>query len=157
MLLQRKAAQFLTDGLATTTRATYATGQQRFAAFCQTIHAYPVPASEHTLILFATHLATSNIAHTTIKVYISAIRHMHVSAGLHAEFNSQLTPRLQLTLKGIQRNQATSHPPRVRLPITLQIMQSINDLLTNQPLSYTNILIWAACCLAFFGFLRVKH
>ena len=82
---------------------------------------------------------------------------MHVSAGLHTQFNSQLTPRLQLILKGIQRSQATIHPPRVRLPITLQILQSSNDLLINQPHSYTNILIWAACCLAFFGFLRVSE
>ena len=78
---------------------------------------------------------------------------MHVSAGLHAQFNSQLTPRLQLILKGIQRNQAISHPPRARL----QIMQSINNLLINQTHSYANILIWAACCLAFFGFLRVSE
>ena len=48
-------------------------------------------------------------------------------------------------------------PPRDRLSITLQIMQSINDLLINQPHSYANILIWAACCLAFFGFLRVSE
>ena len=82
---------------------------------------------------------------------------MHVLAGLHTQFSSQLTPCLQLILKGIQRNQATSHPPRVRLPITLQIMRSIYDLLTNQPHSYTNILIWAACSLAFFGFLRVSE
>ena len=82
---------------------------------------------------------------------------MRVLAGLHTQFSSQLTPRLQLILKGIQRNQATSHPPRVRLPITLQIMRSIYDLLTNQPHSYTNILIWAACSLAFFGFLRVSE
>ena len=82
---------------------------------------------------------------------------MHVSAGLHAQFNSQLTPRLQLILKDIQKNQAISHPQRACLPITLQIMQSINDLLTNQPHSYANILIWAACCLAFFRFLWVSE
>ena len=74
-----------------------------------------------TLLLFATHLATSNIVHTTIKVYISAIRHMHVSTELHVQFNSQLTPRLQLILKGIQRNQAISHPQELvyQLPYKL--------------------------------------
>ena len=82
---------------------------------------------------------------------------MYVLAGLHTQFSSQLTPRLQLILKGIQRNQATSHPPRVCLPITLQIMRSTYDLLTNQPHSYTSILIWAACSLAFFSFLRVSE
>ena len=60
--LRHKAVQFLANGLATTTRATYAAGQQRFTAFCQTINASPIPATEHILLLFATHLATSNIA-----------------------------------------------------------------------------------------------
>ena len=121
MELRHKAVQFLANGLATTTRATYAAGQQRFAAFCQTFNASPIPATEHTLLLFATHLATSNIAHTTIKVYISAIRHVHVSAGLHAKFNSQLAPRLQLILKGIQRNQSISPPQELiyQLPYKL--------------------------------------
>ena len=33
----------------------------------------------------------------------------------------------------------------------------MNDLLINQPNLYTNILIWAACYLAFFSFLRISE
>ena len=44
MELQHKATQLLTSGLATTTRATYTAGQQRFSAFCQTINISPIPA-----------------------------------------------------------------------------------------------------------------
>ena len=36
-------------------------------------------------------------------------------------------------------------------PFKSQIMGSIKALLFKQPCSYTNIMIWAACCLAFFG------
>jgi len=72
--LQYKAAEFLTNGLALNTRTTYTAGQQRFADFCQEISVTTMPASEELLILFATHLAASNIAHTIIKVYISATR-----------------------------------------------------------------------------------
>ena len=68
----------------------------------------PTPASEATLILFFSYLATQNIPHTTIKVYLSAVWHMHVSAGQHDFFNTQLTPYLQLTLKGIQKSQASA-------------------------------------------------
>ena len=82
---------------------------------------------------------------------------MHVTAGMCPQFNQQLTPRLQLTLKGIQRSQATSHSPRPRLPITLQLLQNIHAQLSQQPHHYNNILTWAACCLAFFGFLRVSE
>ena len=36
-------------------------------------------------------------------------------------------------------------------------MQNIKTLLAKQPDSYFNIIIWAACYLAFFGFLRVSE
>jgi len=143
-LLHCKAAEFLTNGLAPNTRTTYIAGQHRYLNFCQAIKAIPVPASERTLLLFSTHLADSNITYNTIKVYISAICHMHVTEGLHEDFYTQLTPLLHLTLKGIRKSQATSSPQRTHLPITLMIMQLINGLLTEEPHSYDNILIWAA-------------
>ena len=82
---------------------------------------------------------------------------MHVTVGQHSSFNLQLTPRLQQVLKGIRKTQAASQPPRARLPITRSIMQKIRCLLLKRPQSYDNIMIWAACCLAFFGFLRVSE
>ena len=82
---------------------------------------------------------------------------MHVSANMFSHFSQQLTPWLQLTLKGIQQSQALSHSPRPCLPITLQILQKIYTQLSQQPHCYNNILIWVACCLAFFGFLQVSE
>ena len=130
--LQQKAQEFYSNGLATTTRSTYTAGQQRYTTFCREIMVSPTLASEATLTLFASYFATQNISHTTIKVYLSAVQHMHVSARLHNFFNAQLTPHLQLTLKGTQKSQATGQPPRVRLPITLQIMGNIKALYTGQ-------------------------
>ena len=92
-----------------------------------------------------------------MKVYLSAVRHAHVAAGLHSSFDEQLTPRLQQVLRGVQKIQAATMPPRVRLPITLTIMEDIKRLLQQKPQSYDNIMIWAACCLSFFGFLRVSE
>ena len=66
-------------------------------------------------------------------------------------------PRLQQILKKIRKDQAATHPPKVRLPITLQILQDIKCLLSGKPQSYTIIMTWAACCLTFFGFLRVSE
>jgi len=34
-------------------------------------------------------------------------------------------------------------------------MQQIQNALGKEPPSYNNIMLWVACCLAFFGFLRV--
>ena len=143
--------------LALNTKSTYSAGQQRFISFCKSAKVQSMPASESTLLLFATHLGTSNISYTTIKIYLSAIRHMHVTAGVHSYFSQQLTPRLQPVLKGIQKSQALTHPPRVCLPITIQILENILQLLSQRPKSYMNVMTWAACCLAFFGFLRVSE
>ena len=115
-----------------------------------------MPATEETLLLFATSMAASNISHGSIKVYLSAVRHMHVLSGLHNNLSHQFTPRLQLALIGIKRSQADT-PPRTRLPITMEMMQKIKHVLSQQPSSYDNVMLWAACCLAFFGFLRVSE
>ena len=116
-----------------------------------------MPTTETTLILFSTYLATERITFATIKICLAAIRNTHVSAGLHSHFYQQLSPRLQLVLKGIKKTQAITQPAKTRLPITLDIMKNIKSLLFRQPKSYLNIMIWAACCLSFFGFLRVSE
>ena len=108
-------------------------------------------------MLFATHLAITNISYAIIKVYLSAIRQLHVTQGSLQYFNQQLTLSLQQTLKGIQKTQTTTNPPRPQLPITVDIMQDIKHLLLHKPRCYTNTMMWAACCLAFFGFLRVSE
>ena len=154
--LQSQAQQFITLGLAPTTRSTYSAGWKRFTSFCAEFGLLSTPASEHTLLLFVTSLAVSNLSYGTIKVYLSAVRHIHVLSGFHTDLNNQFTPRLQLALVGIKRSQAAASPQRTRLPITLQIMQKAKHLLS-QKSSYDNTMLWAACCLAFFGFLRVSE
>jgi len=155
--LQSKAAHFLAQGLAPSTMATYSTGKKRYIHFCDKLLISPIPSSESTLLLFVSHLGVESISHATIKVYLSAIGHTHVVAGLHDVFNKQLTPSLQLVFCSIKKSQALITLPRAWLPITIQIMQSIQQILSNQPNSYRNIMLWAVCCLAFFGFLLVSE
>jgi len=52
----------------------------------------PLPVTEAIQILLSAHLATTNTSHSTIKVYLSAVRKLHALAGLHEHFNLQLTP-----------------------------------------------------------------
>ena len=156
-VLLHKAQELLRDGLAASSRNIYAAGQGRYINFCKSARVPAIPATEHTLMLFVTHLATANISLATIKVYLSAVRHMHVSKGLHDKFNQQLTLWLQLILRGIKKHQASSHPPRIRLPIAIHILHSIRRLLSQKPHSYANTMLWAACSLVFFRFLRVSE
>ena len=117
----------------------------------------PIPTSECTLTLFISHLASSNISQGTIKVYLSAVRHMHVCKGLHNHYNRQITPRLHLILRGIKKRQAGMHSRKTRLPITIQMLSNIKALLSEKTPSYYYTTLWAMCCLAFFGFLSVSE
>jgi len=80
--------------------STYSAGKQRCLKFCNKAQIPALPATEVTLTVFVTHLATNNISHASIKVYLLAVWHMHILEGFHNEFNQLLTPCLQLILKG---------------------------------------------------------
>ena len=110
--------------------------------------------SESTLLLFSAHLAKQSLVHTTIKVYLSAIRHLHITHGLHNTYAEQLTACVQLVLKGIKKMQLHNKPLKQRFPITAAIMTCIHSTVAQNPNDYHSIMIWAACSLAFFGFLR---
>ena len=52
---------------------------------------------------------------------------------------------------------ALTHSPKEQHPITFQIMERIHSLLSNHADNYYNLMIWAACCTAYFGLLRVSE
>ena len=104
------------NGISPATRNTYSFAQQSYLKFCSAIQCSPTPAHASTLLLFVTHLATSGLSHTSIKVYLSTICSMHVATGWHIIFNQQLTPRLQQVLRGIQRTQAISTDQKTNHP-----------------------------------------
>jgi len=99
----------LEAGLVKATRTTYAAGIQRYVRFCKAAKLSTTPATESTLILFGIHLTTAGTSHVSIKVYLSAVRHFLKS--LHESFSQQLTPWLQIILKGIKKHQALTYPP----------------------------------------------
>jgi len=94
---------------------------------------------------------------TTIKVYLSAVHHIHFCRGLHNHFKRQFTPQLYLILRGIRKRQACARPTRQRLPVTIRILCKLKKSLIKKNPSYDAITLWAMCCMAFFGFLRVSE
>ena len=60
-------------------------------------------------------------------------------------------------LKGIKKEKAKAVPLLTRMPITIDIMVKMKVALLCCPSKYDNVLLWAACCLAFFGFLRCRE
>ena len=149
--------KYYSQGTAPTTRRSYKAGTRQYMRFCQQSSLPSIPTSEKTLLLFATHLATRGLTYATIKVYLAAVRHSHVTVGYHDDFDSHFTPRVQQLLRGIYKETSKTRRPRKRLPITLKIMQKIKHHLNKQPSTYQDKLLWAACCVAFYGFPRVSE
>lgn len=150
--LEVRCLKFLVNGLAPSTRRTYASAQAKFIEFCVQrgkIHpsGSPCPTDEWTLCLFTTYLAGS-LKYSSIKVYLSAIRALHIEQGFSDPMEQCL--RLQRVVRGIKRMQGT-HVSQ-RLPVTDSIMLVIFRSL--QMTNNDHKMFWAACTLAYFGFLR---
>lgn len=150
--MEGRCREFLLQGLAPSTRRSYASAQRKFVEFCHQlgqVHASgsPCPADEWTLCLFVSYLAES-IHHTSIKVYLSAVRALHIEQG----FPDPLVacPRLQRVVRGIKRSQGSSN--RERLPVTDSVMLTIHKSLLLSDADHC--MFWAACNLGYFGFLR---
>ena len=106
MGIQRAVCSYYQKGLASSTQRSYQAGQKHYNEFCNLASLPTLPTSEDTLLLFVGHLVRQGLSYASIKVYLSAVRNLHVAAGLHKGFTEQLTPRLELVLKGIKKESA---------------------------------------------------
>ena len=143
---------FLTQGLAPSTRRVYLSAQRRYLAFCRQDgrlgpSGLPLPADEQFLMRFCTFLA-DGLSHASIKVYLSAVRSLYIDNGLPDPLVNCL--QLQRLLRGIKRVQGSPIPSR--LPITMDLMRVLQKALDLN--NADHIMLWAACCVGFFGFLR---
>ena len=143
---------FLYQGLAPSTRRVYLSAQRRYVDFCRqdghlSSDGALLPADEKSLMRFASFLADS-LHHSSIKVYLSAVRSLHIDNGLPDPLINCL--QLQRLLRGIKRVQGSSTSKR--LPITVDLLKAIQRSLDLN--SWDHVMLWAACCLGFFGFLR---
>lgn len=93
-------------------------------------------------------LLTSSIQHSSIKVYLSATRSLHIEEGFPDPLFNCL--RLQRVMRGIKRSQ--DFPSAHRLPVTDSILFLIHKALDLS--THDRRMFWAACALGYFGFLR---
>ena len=143
---------YLQLSLAPSTRSSYNSAKRAFVNFAQhyrQLHpnGSPLPASEATLMLFATYL-THTLKPQSIKFYLSAVRSWHIEHSLPDP--TAEAPNLRRFMRGIKRYHGS--PPDRRLPITPVLLRTFRNFLN---LSYSDHLtLWAAVLVAFFGFLR---
>ena len=155
--LDKLVASYTSAGIAASTRKAYNSAHKRFHSFC--IHfsiGNPFPVSESLLCYFAAFLAREGLAPTSIKVYLAAVRYMQVVMGFPEPRAVSCLPRLKLVINGIARTRASTDQThgRPRLPITTDVLGKLFDVLSARPQSHSNILLWAACSVCFFGFFR---
>ena len=99
-------------------------------------------------------LVKDGLKHRTIKVYLSAIRFLHISEGEGDPFKAPLQ-KLHYTLRGVKREEASRGvATRERLPITPGILRQIKAVWECKSQDPDTVMMWAAACLGFFGFLR---
>ena len=139
-LLEERCRFFLVQGLAQSTQKSYASGQRRFYNFCLQagklhLTGSPCPTDD-------------SIQHSSIKVYLSAVRSLHIEQGFPDPLLNCL--RLRQVMRGIKCSQGSSEAHR--LPVTDSIMLIIWQSLDVS--SHDDCMFWAACTLGYFGFLH---
>ena len=149
--LDAKWQAYLTNALSSNTKRTYSSAQRLFIDFCST-HGFlhdngsPCPASELTILRFIGHTGQSRQA-STFRVYLAAIRALHVQLGYADPFLNQ--PRIPLVIKGLRRSQSF-HKTKDKLPVTALVLHSIKLQLDLSKAD--DLMLWAACCTAFLAF-----
>ena len=138
-------------GIAEATRKVYQSGWRHYGSFCTKFGFSPLPLTEYTLCRFAATLAES-VGWGTIRSYLSALRFVQISMGFPDPSFSSF-PRLSYLLKGIHRS-IPSSPRAKRLPITPAILKTMHTVWSQYPVTFNKVMLWAACCMGFFGFMR---
>ena len=104
---------------------------------------------------FVAYLGQQNLKYGTIKSYLSGIRFAQIQKNLGNPFEGKSMPRLDYLLSGIKHVQARSGcQPKPRLPITPDLLDILCRQWLGPPLNPDYIMLWAAACTGFFGFLR---
>lgn len=148
------AIKLFAKGLADSTLKAYKSAQKRYLNFCKSGAITPVPATEASLCRYVSQLKKDGLKHRTIKAYLSAIRYLHIEENGCDPFTSPLL-RLQYILRGVRRTEAEGGgQKRERLPITPDILRKMKEVWDPRVSDPDIVMLWAACCLGFFGFLR---
>ena len=130
----------------------YMAGKKKYLLFCQEAGTAPLPATEQKLIEFVAFAANQGLKHQTIKCYLSAVRHLQIASG-GGDPRVENMPVLELKLCGARKEQS-GDPKRTRLPITPSILEQLHRVWNRDPSEWDHVMLWAACCVGFFGFLR---
>ncbi len=93
---------------------------------------------------------------STIQLYLAAVKHAYISRGYPNPFlfsNGQEMELFKLTLKGVKK--VAKGSSFSRMPVTISVLKDICQTLQGGVFNpYMDLLMYAACIMAFFGFMR---
>ena len=142
----------VTRGLSSQSRASYRTGVNRFMGFCRRFSIPPFPLSQTNLCRFVAFLHAQNLSPSAIRVYLSGVRFYQIQSGGPDPSRTDM-PQLHYVLRAIKRVTPVGSR-QVRLPITPSVLHHLHSVWAASPVTYTSRMLWVACCLGFFAFLR---
>ena len=106
-------------------------------------------------VLLVAFLAREKLKHRSIKTYLSAVRFLHIAEGKSDPFLPCLT-HLQYVLRGVKRcENLESNTSKERLPISPNLLKCLKEVWNSERKAPNRPMLWAPCCIAFFGFLRI--
>jgi len=151
--LDATVQELFSAGLAPSTQKSYRSGSKRFIGFCERFRiAKPFPVSEQVLVYFVALLYRDGLSSGTIKSYLAAVRHSQIALGLGDPHVGDM-PQLEYVSKGVKKMTAC-RSARPRLPITPSILRQLRQFWQTLPNRHDALMLWAAACMCFFGFLR---
>ena len=87
--------------LAPSTKRVYQSAQKHFLEFCMAANLTPLPLSKDFICYYVAFLGEQGLKHSSIKSYLSSLRHMQISYGLEDRFTATM-PQLEQVVKGIK-------------------------------------------------------
>ena len=98
-------------------------------------------------------LCENKLGHSTVKCYLSAVRHLHLeSKSTDHSLSSMARP--ELVLRGVKYLQSKGANPHTCLLISLALSRVVERVWANEVCNEDQKMLWAAVTLCFFGFLR---
>ena len=150
-VVDRTVQSLLAQGLLPSTMSSYESGLPRYLTFCTSFALNSFQLSEPTLCRFVVSLYISGLQPRSVRQYLSAISFSQIAMGGIEPAYSTLS-QLHYVLRGIYCLCPTCDR-QCRLPITIGILRLLFSRWSS-PVTHEGIMLWAACFLAFFGFLR---
>jgi hypothetical protein len=148
--LDNAVKYYRSRAFAESTKHSYLSHLRSYIKYCEDTGESQLPMSSQALCRYAVYLA-QRLHYASISKYLNVLRILHLDLNMDNPLKDNWF--LNTVLKGIRRDNPRS--PRRKLPITPDVLLSIKRILDmDKPV---DIMFWAACSVAFFGFFRKSN